>query len=214
MDHVLVGRISQHLSSSQDRKGRKLAIGHSMILSLTVSSEGNTVQAGDGIGKGDYWDLMNGVDLLIDRGIADPDRMGLRGWSYGGILGGWTITQTDRFKAAAIGAGVYDWASEYGPGFNHDVRLWHIGSTPWDNPEAWREQSAYTHVKNVTTPTFFIHGMNDPTDSENPVTSVSGISKRSSGCKNMSWVWIGNPGNAPKKKKKTKTKRKRIRNNH
>jgi dipeptidyl aminopeptidase/acylaminoacyl peptidase len=128
--------------------------------------EGNTVQAGDGIGKGDYWDLMNGVDLLIDRGIADPDRMGLRGWSYGGILGGWTITQTDRFKAAAIGAGVYDWASEYGPGFNHDVRLWHIGSTPWDNPEAWREQSAYTHVKNVTTPTFLIHGMNDPTDTE------------------------------------------------
>ena len=128
--------------------------------------EGNTVQAGDGIGKGDYWDLMNGVDLLIDRGIADPDRMGLRGWSYGGILGGWTITQTDRFKAASIGAGVYDWSSEYGPGFNHDVRLWHIGSTPWDNPEAWREQSAYTHVKDVTTPTFLIHGMNDPTDTE------------------------------------------------
>lgn len=128
--------------------------------------EGNTVQAGDGIGKGDYWDLMNGVDLLIDRGISDPDRMGLRGWSYGGILGGWTITQTERFKAASIGAGVYDWTSEYGPGFNHDVRLWHIGSTPWDNPEAWREQSAYTHVKNVTTPTFLIHGMNDPTDTE------------------------------------------------
>ncbi|MGB3861810.1 MAG: S9 family peptidase, partial [Candidatus Aminicenantaceae bacterium] len=128
--------------------------------------EGNTVQASDGIGKGDYWDLMNGVDLLIDQGIADPDRMGLRGWSYGGILGGWTITQTDRFKAASIGAGVYDWSSEYGPGFNHDVRLWHIGSTPWDNPEAWREQSAYTHVKNVTTPTFLIHGMNDPTDTE------------------------------------------------
>lgn len=162
----MVGRISQHLSSSQDRKGRKLAIGHSMILSLTVSSEGNTVQAGDGIGKGDYWDLMNGVDLLIDRGISDPDRMGLRGWSYGGILGGWTITQTERFKAASIGAGVYDWTSEYGPGFNHDVRLWHIGSTPWDNPEAWREQSAYTHVKNITTPTFLIHGMNDPTDTE------------------------------------------------
>jgi dipeptidyl aminopeptidase/acylaminoacyl peptidase len=128
--------------------------------------EGNTVHANDGIGKGDYWDLMNGVDLLIDQGIIDPDRMGLRGWSYGGILGGWTITQTDRFKAASIGAGVYDWSSEYGPGFNHDVRLWHIGGTPWDNPEAWREQSAYTHVKNVTTPTFLIHGMNDFTDTE------------------------------------------------
>jgi dipeptidyl aminopeptidase/acylaminoacyl peptidase len=128
--------------------------------------EANTVQAGDGIGKGDYLDLMNGVNHLIEQEFVDPDRMGLRGWSYGGILGGWTITQTDRFKAASIGAGVYDWPSEYGPGFNHDVRLWHIGGTPWDNPEAWREQSAYTHVKNVTTPTFLIHGINDPTDTE------------------------------------------------
>ena len=128
--------------------------------------EGNTVQSGDGIGKGDYWDLMNGVDYVIKQGFADSERLALRGWSYGGILGGWTITQTNRFKAASIGAGVYDWSSEYGPGFNHDVRLWHIGGTPWDDPQAWRQQSAYTHVKNITTPTFLIHGINDPTDTE------------------------------------------------
>lgn len=128
--------------------------------------EGNTVAQGDGIGFGDYQDLMTGVDMLIEEGIADPDRMGLRGWSYGGILGGWTITQTDRFRAASIGAGVYDWTSEYGPGFNNDVRLWHIGGTPWDNPEAWRNQSALTHVANVTTPTILIHGMNDTVDTE------------------------------------------------
>lgn len=128
--------------------------------------EGNTVQKGDGIGFGDFQDLMHGVDRLISEGIADADRMGVRGWSYGGILGGWTITQTDRFKAASIGAGVYDWTSEYGPGFNNDVRLWHIGGTPWDNPEAWRNQSALTHVANVTTPTLLIHGINDTTDTE------------------------------------------------
>jgi dipeptidyl aminopeptidase/acylaminoacyl peptidase len=128
--------------------------------------EGNTVQAGDGIGKGDYWDLMNGIDYVVSKGRIDPERLALRGWSYGGILGGWTITQTDRFKAASIGAGVYDWTSEYGPGFNHDVRLWHIGGTPWDNPQAWREQSALTYVKNVTTPTLLLHGINDPTDTE------------------------------------------------
>ncbi len=127
---------------------------------------GNTVDKNDGIGKGDYWDLINGVETLIERGIADKDRMGLRGWSYGGILGGWTITQTQRFKAASIGAGVYDWTSEYGPGFNHDVRLWHIGGTPWDNPGAYRQQSALTHVKNVTTPTLLLHGMKDLTDTE------------------------------------------------
>lgn len=128
--------------------------------------EGNTVQKGDGIGKGDYMDLINGVDYVIKEGYVDQDKMGLRGWSYGGILGGWTITQTDRFKAASIGAGVYDWSSEYGMGFNHDVRLWHIGGTPWDNPEGYRRQSAYTHVENVTTPTLLIHGMNDTTDTE------------------------------------------------
>ncbi len=76
--------------------------------------EGNTVDRADGIGMGDYQDLMTGVDALIEQGIADPDRLALRGWSYGGILGGWTITQTHRFKAASIGAGVYDWTSEYG----------------------------------------------------------------------------------------------------
>ncbi|MGD8817405.1 MAG: S9 family peptidase, partial [Acidobacteriota bacterium] len=128
--------------------------------------EGNTVARGDGIGYGDFQDLMSGVDMVIARGIVDADRMGLKGWSYGGILGGWTITQTDRFKAASIGAGVYDWTSEYGPGFNNDVRLWHIGGTPWDNAEAWREQSALTHVANVTTPTILFHGIEDTTDTE------------------------------------------------
>ena len=128
--------------------------------------EGNTVEREDGIGFGDFQDLMTGVDALIEQGIVDPERMGVRGWSYGGILGGWTITHTDRFKAASIGAGVYDWTSEYGPGFNHDMRLWHIGGTPWDNPEAWRNQSALTHATNVTTPTLLIHGMNDRTDTE------------------------------------------------
>lgn len=128
--------------------------------------EGNTVARSDGIGFGDYQDLMTGVDMLVEEGIADAGRMGVKGWSYGGILGGWTITQTDRFKAASIGAGVYDWTSEYGPGFNNDVRLWHIGGTPWDNPEAWRNQSALTHVTNVTTPTLLIHGIDDTTDTE------------------------------------------------
>ena len=118
------------------------------------------------IGGGDYEDLMTGVDHVIEEGIADPDRLALRGWSYGGILGGWTITQTDRFKAASVGAMVSDWTSEYGPGFNHDVRLWYIGGTPWENPEGYRQKSALTHVANVTTPTIILHGNNDTTDTE------------------------------------------------
>lgn len=118
------------------------------------------------IGGGDYQDLMTGVDWAVAQGIAHPDSLAVRGWSYGGILGGWTVTQTDRFKAASLGAMVSDWTSEYGPGFNHDVRLWYIGGTPWENPEGYRERSALTHVANVTTPTLLIHGMNDLTDTE------------------------------------------------
>ena len=118
------------------------------------------------IGGGDYQDLMTGVDHVIEAGYADPDHTGIRGWSYGGILGGWTITQTERFKGASLGAMVSDWTSEYAPGFNHDVRLWYIGDTPWENPEAWREMSPLTHVANVTTPTLLMHGINDRTDTE------------------------------------------------
>ncbi len=116
------------------------------------------------IGGGDFQDLMTGVDMLIARGIVDPDRMGIKGWSYGGILGGWTITQTNRFKAASLGAMVTDWSSEYAMGFNHDVKLWYIGGTPWENPTRYREQSSYTHIKNVQTPTILFHGENDTTD--------------------------------------------------
>jgi dipeptidyl aminopeptidase/acylaminoacyl peptidase len=116
------------------------------------------------IGGGDYHDLINGVDAMIERGIAHEDSLCLNGWSYGGILGGWTVTQTDRFKAASVGAMVSDWTSEFGPGFNYDVTLWYIGGDPWSNPRDWREMSALTHVDRVTTPTLVLHGDNDTTD--------------------------------------------------
>jgi dipeptidyl aminopeptidase/acylaminoacyl peptidase len=116
------------------------------------------------IGGGDYQDAMTGVDLVVAQGIADPNQMAVRGWSYGGILGGWIITQTPRFKAASLGAMVSDWTSEYAMGFNHDVRLWYIGGTPWDNPEGYRRQSSYTHINKVTTPTLLLHGEQDDTD--------------------------------------------------
>lgn len=115
------------------------------------------------IGGGDYWDAMTGVDAVIAQGIADPAQLAVRGWSYGGILGGWTVTQTDRFKAASLGAMVADWASEYAMGFNHDVRLWYIGGTPWENPEGYRRQSSYTYIDKVTTPTLLLHGEQDET---------------------------------------------------
>lgn len=116
------------------------------------------------IGGGDLQDALTGIDHLIERGIADKDRLGVRGWSYGGVLGGFAITQTDRFKAASLGAMVSDWASQYTAGFNHDMQHWYIGGTPWDNGDAYRQRSALTHVKNVKTPTILFHGENDYVD--------------------------------------------------
>jgi dipeptidyl aminopeptidase/acylaminoacyl peptidase len=145
-------------------------LGYAQLLPNVRGSSGYTDELLRGnmndIGGGDFWDLMTGVDYLIDAGYVDPERMGIRGWSYGGILGGWTITQTNRFKAASLGAMVSDWTSEYGPGFNYDVRLWYIGGTPWETPERYRSMSALTHVANVQTPTLLMHGINDRTDTE------------------------------------------------
>jgi dipeptidyl aminopeptidase/acylaminoacyl peptidase len=116
------------------------------------------------IGGGDYHDLITGVDQLIEQGIAHPDSLAVKGWSYGGILGGWTITRTDRFQAASLGAMVSDWVSEFGVGFNHDVRLWYLGGDPWSNRDHWVERSAYTHADRVTTPTILFHGDRDDVD--------------------------------------------------
>jgi dipeptidyl aminopeptidase/acylaminoacyl peptidase len=145
-------------------------LGYAQLLPNVRGSSGYTDELlrgnmGD-IGGGDFWDLMTGVDYVIEQGYADSGKMGIRGWSYGGILGSWTITQTNRFKAASLGAMVSDWTSEYGPGFNYDVRLWYIGGTPWDNPEGFRQKSSLTHVKNVETPTLILHGINARTDTE------------------------------------------------
>lgn len=116
------------------------------------------------IGGGDYEDLMSGVDAMVERGAAHPDSLAVKGWSYGGILGGWTITRTDRFKAASLGAMVADWRSEFGAGFNFDVVRWYLGGDPWSNRDFWTDRSPYTHLDKVRTPTILFHGAADRTD--------------------------------------------------
>jgi dipeptidyl aminopeptidase/acylaminoacyl peptidase len=123
------------------------------------------------IGGKDLEDALSGVDALVARGIADPGRLAVRGWSYGGVLGGFAITKSERFKAASLGAMVADWTSEYAAGFNHDIRRWYIGGTPQSNPSGYRERSPLTHVANVTTPTILFHGEADRVDS--PAQSMS-----------------------------------------
>ena len=119
------------------------------------------------VGGGEFEDLMSGVDHVIELGHVNPERMGVRGWSWGGVSCGWVVTHTDRFKAASCGAGVFSWQAESGPGFNFDVSLWYIGGNAWEKPEEWRNHSALTYVKNVKKPTLLLHGSRDITSSTN-----------------------------------------------
>jgi len=117
------------------------------------------------VGDGEYIDQMRGVDKVIKDGYVDADQLGIRGWSWGGVSTSFTITQTQRFKAAKVGAGVTNWAAEVGPGFSFDVGLWYVGGKPWSNPDGWRKHSSITYVENITTPTLIMHGGKDQTSS-------------------------------------------------
>ena len=112
-------------------------------------------------GGGDYQDLMTGVDHVIAMGVADPERLGVMGWSYGGFMTSWVITQTKRFKAASVGAAVTNLMSFIGtadiPSFIPD----YFGSQPWENLEIYRTHSAMFNAKGVTTPSLIQHGEAD-----------------------------------------------------
>jgi dipeptidyl aminopeptidase/acylaminoacyl peptidase len=109
-------------------------------------------------GVGDFKDLMAGVDHVIGLGIADEKRLGVMGWSYGGYMTSWTITQTKRFKAASVGAGVTNLVSFTGTTDINSFLPSHFGGEFWDNPGLYEKHSAMFHVKNVTTPTLIQHG--------------------------------------------------------
>jgi dipeptidyl aminopeptidase/acylaminoacyl peptidase len=114
-------------------------------------------------GGKDFRDVMAGVDDLVARGIANPDRLGITGWSYGGYMTEWAITQTNRFKAAVAGGGMTDLLSEFGtediPGY--DSWFWGWSS---DNPYRFLQHSPLVFAKNVKTPLLMVHGENDPID--------------------------------------------------
>lgn len=112
-------------------------------------------------GFGDYEDLMTGVDHVIGMGVADESRLGVMGWSYGGFMTSWIVTQTQRFKAAAAGAPVTNLMSFTTtadiPGFIPS----YFGAQPWDDIAIYQKHSPMFHVKNVSTPTLVIHGEAD-----------------------------------------------------
>ncbi|MBI3682039.1 MAG: S9 family peptidase [Acidobacteria bacterium] len=112
-------------------------------------------------GGGDYQDLMAGVDHVISMGVADPERLAVMGWSYGGYMTAWVISQTSRFKAAVVGAGITNLWSMWGTNDIPSVLDDYFSGTPWDEPDLYRARSGLFHAKRVKTPTLFLHGEND-----------------------------------------------------
>jgi len=112
-------------------------------------------------GGKDYEDLMAGVDHVIGMGVADPDHLGVMGWSYGGFMTSWVITHTHRFKGAAVGAGVTNLWSFTGTsditGFLPD----YFSGEPWTSFDGYYNHSPMAFVKGVTTPTLILHGEAD-----------------------------------------------------
>ncbi len=106
----------------------------------------------------DYQDIQTGLDELVRRGIADPDRMVQSGWSYGGYMTAWTLTQTNRFKAVVVGAGLTDMFSMYSTNDLQRVLEGYFGDVPWNDLESYRRASAMSFIKQARTPTLILHG--------------------------------------------------------
>jgi dipeptidyl aminopeptidase/acylaminoacyl peptidase len=112
-------------------------------------------------GYGDLRDVLAGMDVLEKRFPIDKDREGLTGWSYGGFMTMFGVTQTTRFKAAVAGAGISDWQSYYG---ENSIDQWMVpffGATVYDDPAIYAKSSAIDFIKRVKTPTLVVVGDRD-----------------------------------------------------
>jgi dipeptidyl aminopeptidase/acylaminoacyl peptidase len=106
-------------------------------------------------------DILSGVDALVKDGIADPNRLAIGGYSYGGYMTNWLITQTTRFKAAVTGAGAVEHAANWG---NDDLTwddAWYLSGTPWEKPDLYQSEAALFQINKVTTPTHIVGGNAD-----------------------------------------------------
>jgi dipeptidyl aminopeptidase/acylaminoacyl peptidase len=106
-------------------------------------------------------DILEGVDALVKEGIADPNQLAIGGYSYGGYMTNWLITQTDRFKAAVTGAGAVEHTANWG---NDDTTLddaWYLGGAPWQAPRMYVDEAAIFQINKVKTPTHMVAGADD-----------------------------------------------------
>jgi dipeptidyl aminopeptidase/acylaminoacyl peptidase len=112
-------------------------------------------------GYGDLRDILAGVDAVLAQYPVDPGRVGLTGWSYGGFMTMFAVTQTQRFKAAVAGAGISDWQSYYG---ENSIDQWmtpYFGASVYDDPAVYAKSSAINYIKQARTPTLVVVGDRD-----------------------------------------------------
>ena len=112
-------------------------------------------------GGPDYLDVIEAIDAAVERGIADPERLGIGGWSYGGFMAAWAVTQTRRFKAAVVGAGITDWGAMVMSSDRpiDDRQL--CGRTPWDDPPSVMPRDPIHFARQIVTPVLLLHGERD-----------------------------------------------------
>ncbi len=115
------------------------------------------------LGGGDFKDIMTGIDYIVkELKIADENKIGIFGGSYGGYMTNWAITQTDRFKAAVSMFGIFnlitDYSNSYLPSWEPD----YLGDYYWNNLKIYLERSPFYYVKNIKTPVLIMHGDEDP----------------------------------------------------
>ncbi len=110
------------------------------------------------LGVGDAWDVLSGVDHLVQKGWVDPQRVASMGWSQGGYISAFLTASSDRFKAISVGAGISNWATYY---YNTDITpftIQYLGDDPVDDPEIYEKTSPMSYIKKARTPTLIQHG--------------------------------------------------------
>jgi dipeptidyl aminopeptidase/acylaminoacyl peptidase len=115
----------------------------------------------DDVGGGEAQDLISGALAMVERGIADPQRLGIGGWSWGGYLTARTVTLTTIFKAAVMGAGLSNMVSDHGTGDIPQANLLFYPGHPYEHMDHYWASSPIREVRNVTTPTLILHGDSD-----------------------------------------------------
>jgi len=113
------------------------------------------------LGVGDMWDVESGVDSLIAKGIVDADRVGAMGWSQGGYISAFLATNSIKFKAISVGAGISNWVTYYVNTDIHPFTRYYLKATPWDDMAIYLKTSPMTNIKKARTPTLIQHGEND-----------------------------------------------------